>query len=48
VKVSRAVKRNFNVDEQKTQRTFDAMAAVRRHESGRMFIISELTLDHYL
>jgi hypothetical protein len=29
-------KRNFNVDEQDTQRTLNAMAATRRHVCGRM------------
>jgi len=36
-----------HVEEQEIQRTFDAMAAARRHVHGRVFIRPELASDRY-
>jgi len=41
------MKSNFNVDEQNTQRTINAMAAASRHVYGRVFRSSEFINDQY-
>jgi len=47
MKTARDERETFNVDEQDTQRTIDAMAAARRHVYGRVFSSSEFIDDHY-
>ena len=38
---------NINDDDQEIPKRIDEMAAARRHESGRLFISSDLVGDQY-